>query len=66
LSSSNRSETFILCLLTFLAALRGILKTFVSEELLFARCPDEVAVAVDTMDGSVLKLRIGYRGNYYF
>ncbi len=66
LGGGNGGEAFILRLFTLLTAFWWILETLIAEELLFAGRPDEVAPAVDTMDGSVLRLRPGHRGNPYF
>ena len=49
-------KAFILRLFAFLTTFRRILEALIAEELLLAGRPNEVASAVDTMDGSVMKL----------
>jgi hypothetical protein len=66
LSGGDGCKAFVLRLFALFATFGWVLKALVVEELLLTRCPDEITAAVDTMDGSVVELRFGYRGNYYF
>jgi hypothetical protein len=59
LREQNRREAFVLRLFAGLAAFRGILQTFIAEELLLADCPYKIFAAVNAANQLIFEFSFG-------